>query len=75
MKEIISYGQFPIRELRPHKNKGMEITFIEKGIMEWMVEGRTEKINPGSVFFRLYPPFYRLVLRAIFLSVFLCQFS
>jgi AraC family L-rhamnose operon regulatory protein RhaS len=53
MKEIISYGQFPIKELRPHKNKGMEITFVEKGIMEWMVEGRAEKVEPGSVYFTL----------------------
>jgi AraC family L-rhamnose operon regulatory protein RhaS len=53
MKEIISYGQFPIKELRPHKNKGMEITFVEKGLLEWMVEGRTENVEPGSVFFTL----------------------
>ena len=53
MKEVISYGQFPIKELRPHKNKGMEITFIEKGFLEWMVEGRQEKVEAGSVFFTL----------------------
>jgi hypothetical protein len=34
MKDIISYGQFPIKELAPHKNKGMEITYIEKGLLE-----------------------------------------
>jgi AraC family L-rhamnose operon regulatory protein RhaS len=53
MKEIISYGQFPIKELAPHKNKGMEITYIEKGLLEWMVEGRPEKVEAGSVFFTL----------------------
>lgn len=53
MENFISYGRFPIRELRPHKNKGMEITFIEKGLLEWMVEGRAEKVEAGSVFFTL----------------------
>jgi AraC family L-rhamnose operon regulatory protein RhaS len=53
MSWIISYGHFPIKELAPHKNQGMEITFVEKGVMEWMVEGRPEKVEPGSVFFTL----------------------
>jgi AraC family L-rhamnose operon regulatory protein RhaS len=53
MKDIISYGQFPIKELAPHKNKGMEITYIEKDLLEWMVEGRMEKVEAGSVFFTL----------------------
>jgi AraC family L-rhamnose operon regulatory protein RhaS len=53
MKEIISYGRFRCKELTPHKNRGMEITYIEKGMMEWMVEGVAEKIGPGSVFFTL----------------------
>jgi len=53
MHEIISYGHFPIKELAPHKNQGMEITLIEKGVMEWMVGGRPEKVETGSVFFTL----------------------
>ena len=53
MKEIISYGRFRCKELTPHKNRGMEITYIEKGLMEWVVEGVPEKIEPGSVFFTL----------------------
>ncbi len=53
MSWIISYGHFPIKELAPHKNQGMEITFVEKGVMEWMVEGRPEKVEPGSVFYTL----------------------
>lgn len=53
MKEIISYGRFRCKELIPHKNRGMEITYIEKGMLEWMVEGIPEKIEPGSVFFTL----------------------
>jgi AraC family L-rhamnose operon regulatory protein RhaS len=53
MNEIISYGRFQCSELSPHKNRGMEITFIEKGVMEWMVEGVPEKIEAGSIFFTL----------------------
>jgi len=53
MNELISYGRFQCRELTPHKNRGMEITYIEKGMMEWMVEGVPEKVDSGSVFFTL----------------------
>ena len=31
----------------------MEITYIEKGQMEWMVEGRPEKVDTGCVFYTL----------------------
>lgn len=53
MNPIISYGRFQCSELTPHKNQGMEITYIEKGIMEWMVEGLREKVEAGSIFFTL----------------------
>jgi AraC family L-rhamnose operon regulatory protein RhaS len=53
MKEIISYGRFQCKELTPHKNRGLEITYIEKGMLEWIVEGVPEKVGPGSVFFTL----------------------
>jgi len=53
MKEIISYGRFRCAELSPHKNRGMEITYIAKGDLEWMVEGRLECVPPGSVFFTM----------------------
>ena len=53
MKEIISYGRFRCKELTPHKNRGMEITYIEKGMLEWEVEGVSENIKPGSIFFTL----------------------
>jgi AraC family L-rhamnose operon regulatory protein RhaS len=53
MKEIISYGRFQCSELTPHKNRGMEITYIEKGMMEWMVEGIPETIESGSIYFTL----------------------
>lgn len=53
MKEIISYGRFRCTELTPHKNRGMEITYIEKGMLEWMVEGVSEKVESGSIYFTL----------------------
>jgi AraC family L-rhamnose operon regulatory protein RhaS len=53
MKEIITYGRFRCRELSPHKNRGLEITYVAKGSLEWMVEGQAEKVPPGSVFFTL----------------------
>jgi len=53
MDEIISYGRFQCSELELHKNRGMEITYIEKGLLEWMVEGVPEKVAAGSVFFTL----------------------
>ena len=53
MDDIVSYGRFRCRELSPHKNRGMEITYVEKGLLEWMVEGVPETVGPGSVFFTL----------------------
>jgi len=53
MKEIISYGRFQCMELSPHKNRGMEITYIEKGLLEWTVEGVSEKVESGSIYFTL----------------------
>jgi AraC family L-rhamnose operon regulatory protein RhaS len=53
MKEIISYGRFQCTDLAPHKNRGMEITYVEKGLMEWVVEGVRETVRPGSIFFTL----------------------
>jgi AraC-like DNA-binding protein len=53
MNEIVSYGRFHCTELSPHKNRGMEITYIEKGMLEWMVEGIPEKVKSGSIFFTL----------------------
>lgn len=53
MNEFISYGRFRCRELKPHKNRGMEITYIEKGMLEWMAEGVTEHVESGSIYFTL----------------------
>lgn len=53
MKEIISHGHLRCKELSPHKNRGMEITYVERGMLEWIVEGVPEKVGAGSVFFTL----------------------
>jgi AraC family L-rhamnose operon regulatory protein RhaS len=53
MDEIISYGRFRCVDLAPHKNCGMEITYVEKGMLDWMVEGEPEKVEPDSIFFTL----------------------
>jgi len=39
--------------MAPHKNKGMEITYVESGMLDWMVEGQQESVSPGTVFFTL----------------------
>ncbi|MEA2068811.1 MAG: AraC family transcriptional regulator [Verrucomicrobiota bacterium] len=53
MDEIISYGRFQCSELSPHKNRGMEITYIEKGMLDWMAEGISETVESGSIYFTL----------------------
>lgn len=53
MDGIISYGRFQCKELAPHKNRGMEISFIEAGMLEWMVDGKPETVDAGSIFFTL----------------------
>ncbi len=53
MNGFISYGRFKCRELTPHKNRGMEITYVEKGMMEWMAEGITEHVESGTIYFTL----------------------
>ena len=53
MNEIISYGRFRCSELTQHKNQGMEITYVETGRLEWMVEGVPEAVEGGSIYFTL----------------------
>lgn len=53
MNHFISYGNFRCKELSPHKNRGVEITYISRGNLEWMVEGVSEPVIAGSVFFTL----------------------
>lgn len=42
-----------MRKLEPHRNRGMEVTYVPKGELRWFVDGRVEVLPPGSVFFTL----------------------
>jgi len=53
MKERITSGHLRIADLAPHKNRGMELTYITKGRMEWVVDGRVETVRQGDIFFTL----------------------
>lgn len=53
MKEIISSGFVVLQEMEPHRNRGLEITYIGKGDLDWIVEGRREEVRQGMVFFTL----------------------
>lgn len=53
MKEMISFGHLQIADLGLHKNRGMELTYITRGRMEWVVDGRIEVVQQGDIFFTL----------------------
>ncbi|MFW6217981.1 MAG: cupin domain-containing protein [Verrucomicrobiota bacterium] len=53
MRELITCGHIRIADLAMHKNRGMELTYITKGRMEWVVDGRVEVVQQGDVFFTL----------------------
>jgi len=53
MKELITSGHLRIADLALHKNRGMELTYITKGRMEWVVDGRIETVRQGDIFFTL----------------------
>ena len=53
MGEIISCGHLKIGDLGLHKNRGMELTYITRGRMEWVVDGRIEVVQQGDIFFTL----------------------
>lgn len=50
---IISYGIAQHRDLRLHRNKGLELVFLQKGTLEWWVNDHLEVLNPGSAWFTL----------------------
>jgi len=50
---IVEYGQGSIRSLTRHRNAGLEIVLLSRGHLQWQVEGRSELLTPGSVFFTL----------------------
>jgi AraC family L-rhamnose operon regulatory protein RhaS len=51
MGDIISCGHLKIGDLGLHKNRGMELTYITRGRMEWVVDGRIEVVQQGDIFF------------------------
>jgi len=53
MDEVISCGHLKIGDLGIHKNRGMELTYITRGRMEWVVDGHIEVVQQGDIFFTL----------------------
>jgi AraC family L-rhamnose operon regulatory protein RhaS len=53
MHEMISYGHIENKLMYPHRNQGMEVVLVEKGLLEWAVDRVPEVLNPGTVFFTL----------------------
>ena len=53
MEDIITCGHIQIADLAIHKNQGMELTYITKGRMEWVVDGEVEVVQQGDIFFTL----------------------
>jgi len=55
LDEVVS-SRMPVckmRELRLHRNPGLEICYLPAGRLTWHVEGRTETLMPQCVFFTL----------------------
>jgi AraC-like DNA-binding protein len=50
---LISFGHFRIADLALHRNRGMELTYISRGRMEWVVDGQIEVVKQGDIFFTL----------------------
>jgi len=46
-------GSGSIPRLPRHLNRGLEIVYLERGTLEWEVEGRIETVRAGSVFYTL----------------------
>jgi len=50
---ILQRGSGSNLSLHPHHNLGLEVVQVNRGTLIWQVEGRTEVVKPGSVFFTL----------------------
>lgn len=48
---ITERGSGAIRQLPPHRNRGLEIVAVLNGKLPWQVEGRPAPVEAGSVFF------------------------
>lgn len=53
MKCIRFFGRGSARTLGTHRDSGLEIIYLEKGALNWHVEGKTERVTAGSLFFSL----------------------
>lgn len=53
MKSIPRFGRGSARTLPTHRDFGLEIIYLEKGALNWHVEGRVERVTAGSVYFSL----------------------
>lgn len=53
MKSLPRFGRGSARTLITHRDHGLEIILLEKGALNWHVEGRVERVTAGSVYFSL----------------------
>lgn len=53
MNCIVRFGRGSARSLPTHRDGGLEIVLLEKGALNWHVEGRVERVTAGSVYFSL----------------------
>jgi len=50
---LLEFGRGKARILPVHRNPGIEIVYVEDGILPWQVEGQRQPVGPASVFFTL----------------------
>jgi AraC-like DNA-binding protein len=53
MHSLPRHGRGSARTLPAHRDEGLEIIYLEKGALNWHVEGRVERVTAGSVYFSL----------------------
>jgi len=53
MDGIRHFGRGSARTLGTHRDYGLEIIYLEKGALNWHVQGRVERVKAGSLFFSL----------------------
>ncbi|MCB1104455.1 MAG: AraC family transcriptional regulator [Opitutaceae bacterium] len=53
MEGIRHFGRGSARTLGTHRDYGLEIIYLEKGALNWHVQGRVERVKAGSLFFSL----------------------
>lgn len=50
---ILERGSGALRTLPKHRNRGLEMVYLERGVLQWEVDGHRETLSPGMVFFTL----------------------